>query len=284
MRLSIPADALLYFPPNSSSIDRILPASLQHLQLKPCNNRFILLWFPNLAAAFLQGKFPRLNRFDLHLQISWRETLIFIDQGWGCLQPLQGVTEQLVQQFGVDVRGYNSSGRCIGTLLSEMQARSLLSDFERWYPMQGDGEYSSILERRLAGTPRRRSKEEAIAFVRQDLPAQGTASSSEFLNCLLGPQKARARKVVFRPNVKLAGTATLSFHQDPEDLPKVIEVNFTSCFADWLSLKAAIPHTVESAFISVQGSFANMGREFTGEYILSPRLIYPSIFYRSNIS
>lgn len=75
-----------------------------------------------------------MNQVDLHFQACLRDSLISIDQGRGLLKPLRALIAMLAQSHGISLRGYNSFGVYTGNLLEELNAWSMLSDAERWYP------------------------------------------------------------------------------------------------------------------------------------------------------
>ncbi|KAJ4290624.1 hypothetical protein N0V90_010842 [Kalmusia sp. IMI 367209] len=218
MQLRIPSNTLSYMTYLDRKTDYIrqaLPSNLQYLQLVPCN-RYVLFCFPDLAAACVDEAFPKLRQIDLHFKACLRESLALIAQGRDILQSLRGVVAILTRSKGISIRAYNGSGALTGDLMEELDAWSLLSDFERWYPSKKDEEYSSIVARTSQGVPRRRSKEEVRAFIRPNTPS------------------TKKRIFLFKPDVYF-DTKFLSFAVDTDELPKVDVPKFSSYFDAWLS-------------------------------------------------
>ncbi|KAJ4356556.1 uncharacterized protein N0V89_004590 [Didymosphaeria variabile] len=220
--LSIPTDALIFMSRIPTAVAQALPTSLHHLQIKPCN-RFIVLWFPELAAAYFNGLLPKLCQIDLHFQDCLKDSLLLIDQGRGRLRPLRDVIGMLKHDYGASLRGYNGSGEFTGYLLEELEAWSLLSNTELWYPSGTDTEFSSMVARTAEGAPRSRSKEEIRTYIKRDIIFR------------------------FKPDVYLQVNAPLSFPTGAKELPKVVKPSFTSEFARWLASVAATQRKSESA-------------------------------------
>ncbi|KAL1606436.1 hypothetical protein SLS60_003840 [Paraconiothyrium brasiliense] len=229
--LSIPTDALMSMSQIPTAVAQALPSSLRHLQIKPCN-RFINLWFPELNAAYPNGVLPKLCRIDVHFQDSLKDSFVMIDQGRGHLEPFRYVLGSLKHNYGVSVRGYNKSGEFTGYLLEELEARSLLSDTELWYPSGKDVECSSIVARTAEGAPRSRSREEICTYINRDRMSQESAITRIFR---------------FKPDVDLYMFAPLSFSTNANELPKVVKPSFSSDFARWLASVAATQRKAESA-------------------------------------
>lgn len=217
-RLSIPSDALVYMASKPSIVSQTLPTSLRHLQIQPCN-RYILLWFPDLATACLGGKLPKLCKVDIYFKDCLKDSLLLINQGRDFLQPLRGVIRLLNVNYGISFRGYNESGVFTGDLLKELDAWSFLSTTELWYPAPKNAEFSSIVARTKEGAFRHRSKEEICLYIKQERPRV---------------QSATTRNYRFRPDIQLDSIVCRSFFANVEGLPLKPENTFTHRFARWL--------------------------------------------------
>ncbi|KAF2646445.1 hypothetical protein P280DRAFT_464669 [Massarina eburnea CBS 473.64] len=164
VRLSIPMDALIFPTLEATDPVKALPSSLECIRIRPCNNNLVR-WIPELASAFSNREFPKLQRLEMVFQSCLRSSLILIGHGTGVLAAFRNVMYRL-RDNGLSFVTFRLDGTSAGDMIEELDAWSCLSDSESWWAATKGMQFSETVARNDAGAPRKRTPAEIRFFIR----------------------------------------------------------------------------------------------------------------------